>query len=94
MCVGEGLALPVLGLIFLRHAANRFDAAQRQIDALDRKTVHRTSVLLPPARLLSGFDKFAKPVLEQMQTLLQQNNILRAVRDPLLPRLMGGALLI
>src|SRR4051812_35811304 len=25
--------MPVLGVIFLRHAANRFDAAQRQIDA-------------------------------------------------------------
>src|SRR2546428_13459273 len=25
--------MPVLGVIFLRHAANRFDAAQRQIEA-------------------------------------------------------------
>src|ERR1044071_2386991 len=25
--------MPVLGVIFLRHAANRFDAAKRQIDA-------------------------------------------------------------
>ncbi len=38
--------MPVLGVIFLRHAANRFDAAHRQIEA------DQASGKMPKRRLL------------------------------------------
>ena len=38
--------MPVLGVIFLRHAANRFEAAQRQIQA------DQTSGTMPKRRIL------------------------------------------
>jgi type I restriction enzyme M protein len=38
--------MPVLGVIFLRHAANRFDAAHRQIEA------DQASGKMPPRKVL------------------------------------------
>src|SRR5439155_16318892 len=64
------------------------------VPTLDRKTVHRIEVLVPPKNLLTAFDKFATPLFEQMENLKQQNQKLRDARDLLLPRLMSGEIAV
>ena len=66
--------MPVLGVIFLRDAANRFDSAARQIaeeqaaDRMPKRKVRPKDYLRPRALVLPK----------------------RAARDLLLPRLMSG----
>ena len=49
--------MPVLGVIFLRHAANRFEAAHRQIEAdrqsgkMPRRKIVPADYVLPPLPL-------------------------------------------
>jgi type I restriction enzyme S subunit len=50
----------------------------------------RASILVPKNAVLKAFNDFAEPLLDQMHTLRQQNQKLRAARDLLLPRLMSG----
>ncbi|PKO87581.1 MAG: restriction endonuclease subunit S [Betaproteobacteria bacterium HGW-Betaproteobacteria-10] len=54
----------------------------------------RATILVPPSALLTSFDDFAKPLLDQAQNLQLQNQKLRAARDLLLPRLMSGELAV
>jgi type I restriction enzyme S subunit len=54
----------------------------------DRITDFRFAV--PTADLMSRFDRFAVPALEQMDTLENKIENLRRTRDLLLPRLMSG----
>jgi len=51
-------------------------------------------VLVPPRRLLVDFEAQASPCLKQIRLLKQQNQKLRAARDLLLPRLMGGQITV
>ena len=52
--------MPVLGVIFLRHAANRFDAAHRQIEAdqasgkMPKRKVLPADYIAPPLALPAG----------------------------------------
>ena len=64
------------------------------VPTLDRKTIHRVEVLIPPKNLLIAFDEFAAPLFEQLENLKQQNQNLRAARDLLLPRLMSGEIAV
>ena len=62
--------MPVLGVIFLRHAANRFDSAQRQIDS------DIASGKMPNRRLMPA-DYIARralwlPEKAQYDTIMQQ----------------------
>lgn len=54
----------------------------------------RATILVPPSALISLFDEFAKPMLDQTQNLRLQNQKLRTARDLLLPRLMTGELAV
>ena len=47
-------------------------------------------VWIPSGTLLNLFSEFAAPVFQEIKTLHQQNQKLRAARDLLLPRLMSG----
>jgi type I restriction enzyme, S subunit len=50
----------------------------------------RAMIVVPPRILLSAFDEFARPLLDQARNLELQNEKLRAARALLLPRLMNG----
>ena len=58
------------------------------------KFLKEKEVLLPKASLVRDFTAFARPCFKQIQTLRLQSQKLRAARDPLLPRLMSGKILI
>jgi type I restriction enzyme S subunit len=47
-------------------------------------------VLIPSRALVSSFNEFAEPILDQTQNLRGQNQKRRVARDLLLPRLMSG----
>lgn len=64
------------------------------VPTLDRKTVHRVDVLVPPRSLLKLFDDFATDAFSQIRNLATQNEKLRGARDLLLPRLMSGELVV
>jgi type I restriction enzyme, S subunit len=64
------------------------------VPTLDRKTVHRVEVLIPPKSLLAVFDEFVVPLFEQMENLTLQNQKLRTASDLLLPKLMSGEITV
>jgi type I restriction enzyme S subunit len=49
-------------------------------------------ILVPPPRIQRDFREFVEPLIDQREVLQWQNQKLRAARDMLLPRLMGGEL--
>jgi len=64
------------------------------VPTLDRKVVHKATVVLPPGPLMERFEMMARDVQRQIDTLTKMNIKLRAARDLLLPRLMSGALTV
>ena len=84
--------------LFALHLLREMDLKQfnggSSVPTLDRKSVHRVEILIPPAPILRSFDEFASTVFLQMESLRTQNQKLRAARDLLLPRLMSGELAV
>ncbi|TAK54995.1 MAG: restriction endonuclease subunit S [Gammaproteobacteria bacterium] len=64
------------------------------VPTLDRKTVHRTEILIPRKTLLALFDNFTTPLFRQINSLAAQVEKLRAARDLLLPRLMSSEIAV
>lgn len=60
------------------------------VPTLDRKAVHRLSVIAPSRKLLELFDEYVEPNFKMMQKLRLQKERLQTARDLLLPRLMSG----
>jgi type I restriction enzyme S subunit len=54
------------------------------------KDFERADILMPPNAIVTEFNDFAEPLLDQAHNLKSQNQQLRAARDLLLPRLMSG----
>jgi type I restriction enzyme S subunit len=82
--------------LFALHLLREMDLKQfnggSSVPTLDRKSVHRVEILIPPVPILRSFDEFASTVFLQMESLRTQNQKLRTARDLLLPRLMSGEL--
>ena len=81
---------PLFALFLLREMDLKQYNGGVSVPTLDRKTVHKVEILIPPKNLLLLFDEFAVPTFEQITNLRLQNEKLRAARDLLLPRLMSG----
>lgn len=61
---------------------------------LSRDQIGEIPILVPPRLLVQQFEDAAESFFRQVWILTQQNEKLRAARDLLLPRLMGGALIV
>jgi type I restriction enzyme S subunit len=85
---------PLFSLFLMREMDLKQYNGGVSVPTLDRKTVHRVEVLVPPKSLLTAFDEFATPLFEQTENLKQQTQKTRAARDLLLPRLMSGEIAI
>jgi len=81
---------PLFALFLLRSMDLKQYNGGVSVPTLDRKSVHKVEVLIPPRRLVSDFDELASPMFELRANLTLQNQKLRAARDLLLPRLMSG----
>ena len=85
---------PLFALFLLREMDLKQFNGGASVPTLDRKSVHRVEILIPPTTLLRSFDDFAADVFEQIKNINTQNQNLRAARDLLLPRLMSGELAV
>ena len=81
---------PLFALFLLREMDLKQFNGGASVPTLDRKSVHRVEILIPPALLLRSFDDVAVDIFAQIKHLNTQNQKLRAARDLLLPRLMSG----
>jgi type I restriction enzyme, S subunit len=85
---------PLFALFLLREMDLKQFNGGASVPTLDRKSVHRVEILIPPALMLRSFDEFASDVFMQIKSLTTQNEKLRTARDLLLPRLMSGELAV
>jgi type I restriction enzyme, S subunit len=85
---------PLFSLFLMREMDLKQYNGGVSVPTLDRKTVHRVEVLIPPKSLLAVFDEFVVPLFEQMENLTLQNQKLRTARDLLLPKLMSGEITV
>ena len=81
---------PLLALFMLRALDLKQYNGGSSVPTLDRKSVHKLEVLLPPEKLIRSFDDLISSLFQQVGNLSQQNSKLRTARDLLLPRLMSG----
>jgi type I restriction enzyme S subunit len=56
----------------------------------NRKFILDMKIAIPPKKEADHFDSITIPIIDLMNTLHQQNTLLREARDILLPRLMNG----
>ena len=59
---------------------------------LGRKDIMNVEIELPTFQLQSRFSFLVKPMVEQIDTLIEQNEVLTKTRNLLLPRLISGKL--
>lgn len=85
---------PLFALFLLRELDLKQFNGGASVPTLDRKTVHRIEVLLPPAEVLAEYSSLVSDKFMQIGNLNQQNRKLRTARDLLLPRLMSGELTV
>jgi type I restriction enzyme S subunit len=85
---------PFFALFLLRSLDLKQFNGGVSVPTLDRKSVHKVEVLIPPRPITTAFDAFASPIFEQIANLNDQNQKLRAARDLLLPRLMSGEIAV
>ena len=81
---------PYYALFLLREMDLKQYNGGASVPTLDRKSVHRVAILIPPASFRQSFSDFARCVFDQIKNLDTQNKKLRTARDLLLPRLMSG----
>jgi type I restriction enzyme S subunit len=85
---------PLFSLFLMREMDLKQYNGGVSVPTLDRKTVHRVDVLIPPENLLTAFDEFVMPLFEQIRNLTLQNQQLKQARDLLLPKLMSGEMAV
>jgi type I restriction enzyme S subunit len=59
---------------------------------LGREAVPSFVFALPPLQLVKTFDSLAEPVLNRVQTSVEQSEMIAVLRDALLPKLLSGEL--
>lgn len=84
------LVTPLFALFMMREMNLKQYNGGASVPTLDRKSVHRVKILVPPKKLLNVFNEVATSIFDQIGNLTLQNQKLRAARDLLLPRLMNG----
>ena len=89
------------GLVLLTVSSDPFVAQASQtmregskMPRADWQLMKQYAVAVPPSGLLNSFNGFVESVTEQLKMLTFQTQKLRAARDLLLPRLMGGEIAV
>jgi type I restriction enzyme S subunit len=89
------------GLVLMTVSSDEFVAVTAQqmkegskMPRADWKQMQAYSVPVPPSGLLSSFDGVIQPIVAQLKSMSFANQKLRAARDLLLPRLMGGEIAV
>lgn len=61
---------------------------------ISKGIIEETRVVVPPAAILTLFNRLCGPLFESWGGLLRQSRTLAALRDALLPKLLSGELRI
>ena len=82
--------------LWLYHAFQQmhFISTDVAVPGLNRDFAYSRPLLLPESRLVREFLEIVQPLYEEISTLVEMNQRLRAARDILLPRLMVGELVV
>ncbi|HEY7196347.1 MAG TPA: restriction endonuclease subunit S [Gaiellaceae bacterium] len=59
---------------------------------INKGVVENVLIVRPPSRVLSSFNDAARPLGDEIATLLRSNRVLESIRDTVLPRLVTGAI--
>lgn len=70
----------------------RLSSTSSIADAVNSKTVKAIPILLPDAAIVLAFQGAVSPIFERIKLIQHQAQILSALRDTLLPRLISGQL--
>ena len=65
----------------------RMGAAQENIS---QSIVQNIKIIFPKEHLLIAFEKVTKPIYQEIENMIRQNQLFKEARDILLPRLMTG----
>ncbi len=72
----------------------RFISTDVAVPGLNRNYAHSRGILIPDNRILSLFEEHTKAIQGQIDNLKTYNLLLSNARDLLLPRLMGGEVVV
>lgn len=78
----------------LRRVFDRFEAEGTVFGSISKKDFHAIARVVPPASLVSEFERMLYPVDESIFVRTQQIETLSTLRDALLPKLISGELRI
>ncbi len=57
---------------------------------MNKAQVHSLPVSVPPSEVVTQFESFARPLVDWVGALQDENLTLTAIRDALLPKLVSG----
>lgn len=83
-------ARPIYGYHMLRDLDFGLFNAGSAVPTLNRNHVHSLPVVVPPVQLVEEFEGLAEPMFHKLYQNGQDSQMLAAVRDALLPKLISG----
>lgn len=86
-------AVSLYYLVFLLRSIN-FINSDAAVPGLNRQQACSNKLVFPPNQLIEMFSEKVKTLFDAKRVLSEQNEILKATRDALLPRLISGKLAV
>lgn len=85
---------PIRSMAYLFHALRSLDlpslGADSAVPGLNRNMAYMSDILVPPAKILSGFDSYANAFMQKIYANEKESRTLAEIRDALLPKLLSG----
>ena len=70
----------------------KFEAEGTVFGSINKDSFEKLPFVIPPASIVSAFERLAEPLDEQIRILVEQSHTLANIRDALLPKLLNGEL--
>jgi len=85
---------PIRSMAYLFHALRSLGlpslGADSAVPGLNRNMAYMSDILVPPAKILSGFDSYANAFMQKIYANEKESRNLTDIRDTLLPKLLSG----
>ena len=70
----------------------KFEAEGTVFGSINKDSFEKLPFVIPPAEIVSAFERIAEPLDEQIRILVEQSHTLANIRNTLLPKLLNGEL--
>jgi type I restriction enzyme S subunit len=70
----------------------KFEAEGTVFGSINKDSFEKLPFVIPPASIVSAFERLAEPLDEQIRILVEQSHTLANIRNALLPKLLNGEL--